>query len=139
MTIQAQVLDLISKLQEKLGTAVLLITHDLGVVAEVCKRVAIMYAGEIVECGTTEQIFTLPTHPYTVGLFQSIPSVTHRVRRLQPIAGLMPDPTALGEGCPFAPRCPHCTQRCQEKRPPIKDLENGHMVKCWKEWGESCE
>ena len=139
VTIQAQVLDLISKLQEKLGTAVLLITHDLGVVAEVCKRVAIMYAGEIVECGTTEQIFTLPTHPYTVGLFQSIPSVTHRVRRLQPIAGLMPDPTALGEGCPFAPRCPHCTQRCQEKRPPIKDLENGHMVKCWKEWGESCE
>ena len=134
VTIQAQVLDLISKLQEKLGTAVLLITHDLGVVAEVCKRVAIMYAGEIVECGTT-----LPTHPYTVGLFQSIPSVTHRVRRLQPIAGLMPDPTALGEGCPFAPRCPHCTQRCQEKRPPIKDLENGHMVKCWKEWGESCE
>lgn len=139
VTIQAQVLDLISKLQEKLGTAVLLITHDLGVVAEVCKRVAIMYAGEIVECGTTEQIFTHPTHPYTVGLFQSIPSVTHRVRRLQPIAGLMPDPTALGEGCPFAPRCPHCTQRCQEKRPPIKDLENGHMVKCWKEWGESCE
>ena len=139
VTIQAQVLDLISKLQEKLGTAVLLITHDLGVVAEVCKRVAIMYAGEIVECGTTEQIFTLPTHPYTVGLFQSIPSVTHRVRRLQPIAWLMPDPTALGEGCPFAPRCPHCTQRCQEKRPPIKDLENGHMVKCWKEWGESCE
>ena len=139
VTIQAQVLDLISKLQEKLGTAVLLITHDLGVVAEVCKRVAIMYAGEIVECGNTEQIFTLPRHPYTVGLFQSIPSVTHRVRRLQPIAGLMPDPTALGEGCPFAPRCPHCTQRCQEKRPPIKDLENGHMVKCWKEWGESCE
>ncbi len=139
VTIQAQVLDLISKLQEKLGTAVLLITHDLGVVAEVCKRVAIMYAGEIVECGTTAQIFTHPTHPYTVGLFQSIPSVTHRVRRLQPIAGLMPDPTALGEGCPFAPRCPHCTQRCQEKRPPIMDLENGHMVKCWKEWGESCE
>ena len=139
VTIQAQVLDLISKLQEKLGTAVLLITHDLGVVAEVCKRVAIMYAGAIVECGTTAQIFTLPTHPYPVGLFQSIPSVTHRVRRLQPIAGLMPDPTALGEGCPFAPRCPHCTQRCQEKRPPIKDLENGHMVKCWKEWGESCE
>ena len=139
VTIQAQVLDLISNLQEKLGTAVLLITHDLGVVAEVCKRVAIMYAGEIVECGTTEQIFTKPTHPYTIGLFQSIPSITHKVRRLQPIAGLMPDPTALGEGCPFAPRCPSCMEQCKMKRPPVKEIDAGHTVKCWKEWGDCSE
>ena len=136
VTIQAQVLDLISNLQEKLGTSVLLITHDLGVVAEVCKKVAIMYAGEIVEYGTTEQIYANPRHPYTIGLFESIPSIKTKVRRLKPIAGLMPDPTNLGEGCPFAPRCPFATEKCRSQRPPVKEYTDGYTVKCWKEWGE---
>ena len=124
-------LELIASLQEKTKTAVLLITHDLGVVAEVCCQVAIMYAGEIVEYGSTEEIYHNPSHPYTIGLFRSIPSVDRKVHRLQPIAGLMPDPTALSDGCPFAPRCPKCTPRCQEKRPPIMQLEGEHQVKCW--------
>ncbi|MCI8870431.1 MAG: ABC transporter ATP-binding protein [Lawsonibacter sp.] len=131
VTIQAQVLELIANLQEKTKAAVLLITHDLGVVAEVCRQVAIMYAGEIVEYGSTEEIYSAPSHPYTIGLFRSIPSVDQKVRRLQPIAGLMPDPTALGPGCPFAPRCPKCSPRCQEKKPPAVELEGTHQVKCW--------
>lgn len=131
VTIQAQVLELILSLQAQTGTAVILITHDLGVVAEFCKKIAIMYAGEIVEYGTIQQIYSAPAHPYTKGLFGSIPSVDNRVRRLHSIAGLMPDPTALGAGCPFSPRCPHCAKRCVEKKPPVLPAPAGQQVKCW--------
>ncbi|MCD8332113.1 MAG: ABC transporter ATP-binding protein, partial [Oscillospiraceae bacterium] len=107
VTIQAQVLRLMNDLKKTYNTAMLLITHDLGVVAESCDRVAIMYASEIVEYGSLEDIFDSPMHPYTIGLFQSIPSLDKTVKRLTPIHGLMPDPANLPQGCNFAPRCPH--------------------------------
>ena len=107
VTIQAQVLDLMGKLKRELNTAMILITHDLGIVSEVCDKVAIMYAGRIIEFGTLEDIYRNPTHPYTLGLFNSIPKLTEKIHRLTPIKGLMPDPTNLPEGCAFAPRCDH--------------------------------
>ncbi|KDE65579.1 peptide ABC transporter ATPase, partial [Fusobacterium necrophorum DJ-1] len=109
VTIQAQVLDLMNNLKEKFKTAMILITHDLGVVAQVCDKVAIMYAGEIVESGSLEEIFENTKHPYTLGLFGSIPSLDEERSRLTPIQGLMPDPTILPKGCKFNPRCPHAT------------------------------
>lgn len=129
VTIQAQVLDLMKGLKQKLGTAVLLITHDLGVVAEVCDKVAIMYAGEIVEHGTLEQVFEKPAHPYTKGLFASIPSMDKKVRRLTPIEGMMPDPACLPTGCKFSARCPHATAACAADPQPYY-IGDGHMVKC---------
>ena len=120
VTIQAQVLAMIGELKEKLETSMLLITHDLGVVAQTCDKVAIMYAGEIIEYGSVEDIFgDRPHHPYTVGLFGSIPDLTVDTDRLKPIAGLMPDPTDLPEGCKFHPRCPHCQEQCKTTRPPV--------------------
>ena len=130
VTIQAQVLEMMNDLQKKTGTSMLLITHDLGVVAETCDRVAIMYAGQIVEYGTLEQIFLNVKHPYTKGLFNSLPSLDKDVERLSPIAGLMPDPTALPEGCYFAPRCPYATADCTCKQPPYLEVEPGHFVRC---------
>lgn len=129
VTIQAQVLDLMNGLKKKLGTSMLLITHDLGVVAEVCDKVAIMYAGEIVEYGTLGQVFNSPAHPYTKGLFASIPNMHEKVRRLTPINGMMPDPACLPEGCKFAERCPYATSACAND-PDIGYAEEGHMVKC---------
>ena len=130
VTIQAQVLAMIGELKEKLGTSMLLITHDLGVVAQTCDKVAIMYAGEIIEYGTVEDIFgDKPHHPYTVGLFGSIPNLTVDTDRLKPIAGLMPDPTDLPEGCKFHPRCPHCQARCKTECPPVIE-KDGHIVQC---------
>ena len=129
VTIQAQVLELMNGLKKKLNTAMLLITHDLGVVAEVCDKVAIMYAGEVVEYGTLEQVFRRPTHPYTKGLFASIPNMAQKVRRLTPIKGMMPDPTCLPEGCKFAGRCPHACPACAQE-PQLTMVEPGHTVKC---------
>lgn len=129
VTIQAQVLDLMNDLKEKLKTSMLLITHDLGVVAQVCDKVAIMYAGEIIESGTLYDIFEKPKHPYTHGLFDSIPSLDEDVTRLKPIKGLMPDPTDLPSGCRFHPRCPYAQEECS-KRSPRTTIENGHKVKC---------
>lgn len=118
VTIQAQVLALINELQQKLGTSMIMITHDLGIVGMTCDKVAIMYAGEIIEFGTAEEVFNGDKHhPYTVGLFGAIPSLTEDVKRLKPIDGLMPDPTALPEGCRFHPRCPHCTEACRTGEP----------------------
>ena len=118
VTIQAQVLGMMEELKEKFDTSMLLITHDLGVVAQTCDSVAIMYAGEIVEYGTIEDIFTGERHhPYTEGLFGSIPSLTGNETRLNPIAGLMPDPTNLPEGCKFHTRCPKCMEICKNKIP----------------------
>ena len=130
VTIQAQVLDLIEKLKANFNTSLLLITHDLGIVAEVCDKAAIMYAGRIVEYGSLEHIYNNTRHPYTVGLFGSIPNFDENVRRLKPIPGLMPDPTRLPEGCAFAPRCPHATDRCCQAPVPVVEVEPGHLVEC---------
>ena len=130
VTIQAQVLELISDLQHKANTSVLLITHDMGVVAQMCDYVAVMYAGEIVEYGTIRQIMKEAQHPYTVGLFGSLPNLNEDVRRLATIEGAMPDPANLPAGCSFAPRCKHACQRCFEEDPPIVQTAPGHQVKC---------
>ena len=130
VTIQAQVLDLMRSLKETYGTAMILITHDLGVVAEVCDQVAIMYAGEIVEKGTLEDIYNSPRHPYTVGLFQSIPDLDVESERLNIIPGMMPDPANLPEGCNFCDRCSHADGRCV-KPPPAVKVSDTHEVRCW--------
>lgn len=131
VTIQAQVLELMSELQKKLNTAMIMITHDLGVVAEICDTVAVMYAGEIIESGTLEDIFEGDRHhPYTLGLFGSIPDLHSKKKRLEPIPGMMPDPTKLYEGCRFASRCSHCTDVCRTSMP--VPVENGtHMIRCF--------
>jgi len=130
VTIQAQILELMRKLKVELKTAMLMITHDLGIVAEVCDKVAIMYAGTIVEYASTKDLFTKPSHPYTVGLFGSIPSVDTDEKRLKPIEGLMPDPTDLPTGCPFHPRCPKATSKCATVVPKNTEITPGHFVKC---------
>lgn len=131
VTIQAQVLDLIVKLKKEKQTSMILITHDLGIVAEVCDKVAIMYAGEIVEFGTLEQIYNNTCHPYTKGLFGSIPDLDSHVKRLNPIPGLMPDPANLPTGCSFCPRCTAACERCQTENPGVVEVEPGHFVKCF--------
>lgn len=130
VTIQAQVLDLMNELKEKFKTAMMLITHDLGVVAQVCDKVAIMYAGEIIEAGSLEDIFENPKHPYTHGLFGSIPNLDEDCDRLNPIKGLMPDPTNLPTGCKFHPRCPHAIEICGTKIPEETVINKGHQVRC---------
>ena len=130
VTIQAQVLAMMSSLRDKLGMAMILITHDLGVVAETCDNVAVMYAGEIIEAGTMEDIFGEDKrHPYTDGLFGSIPSLDVDTDRLKPINGLMPDPTNLPVGCKFSPRCPFATELCKTT-PPVPVTHGTHMVMC---------
>lgn len=130
VTIQAQVLAMMNELKERLGTSMIMITHDLGIVAETCDKVAIMYAGEIVEQGTAEDIFLGERHhPYTVGLFGSIPDLEQKTRRLSPIDGLMPDPMDLPSGCKFHPRCKYCTQRCVEEIPRILGAGT-HKIAC---------
>lgn len=130
VTIQAQVLEMIAGLKEKLNTSMILITHDLGVVAQVCDKVGIMYAGELVEYGNLEDVYEHGMHPYTIGLFGSIPDLDKDTERLNPIAGLMPDPTSLPIGCSFSPRCPHCSETCKEKEPRQMEVSQGHQVKC---------
>lgn len=130
VTIQAQILSMICDLQRKYGTSVIMITHDLGVVAETCDKVAIMYAGEIVEYGALADIFTGEKHhPYTEGLFGSIPSLTENSARLHPIDGLMPDPTDLPKGCSFSPRCGKCMEICRQKKPGVYE-KDGHQIRC---------
>ncbi|WP_104804361.1 ABC transporter ATP-binding protein [Blautia marasmi] len=130
VTIQAQVLDMMKDLKDKLDTAMLLITHDLGVVAETCDNVAVIYAGEIIEIGTAEDIFEGKFHhPYTIGLFGSIPDIKTETERLSPIPGLMPNPFHLPSGCKFHPRCPHCTEKCKTESPKVQEY-NGHQIRC---------
>lgn len=130
VTIQAQVLNLMQELKEKVGTSMVLISHDLGVVASICDSVAIMYAGEIIESGPIEDIFSSKRHhPYTEGLFGSIPDLTKKSKRLSPIYGLMPDPANLPSGCRFHPRCKYCTERCREVSPEIYIFAE-HKIKC---------
>lgn len=131
VTIQAQVLMMIKELRNRLGTSMLMITHDLGIVAKICDDVAVMYAGEIVESGTIEDLFlSKKHHPYTEGLFGSIPSLYSRSSRLTPIPGLMPDPSNLPEGCVFAPRCKYCMNICVKVHP--KNIIDGtHFLRCY--------
>ncbi len=131
VTIQAQVLDLMKQLKESYRTAMILITHDLGVVADICDTVAIMYAGEIVEYGTLEDIFNSHRHPYTEGLFNSIPSIDSEQKTLKVIEGLTPDPTDLPSGCAFHPRCPYAAARCAEEHPEETRLSDTHYVRCF--------
>lgn len=131
VTIQAQVLKMMDDLKERLNTAMIMITHDLGVVAQICNKVAIIYAGEIVEYGKIENIYEGEHHhPYTVGLFGSIPDITSTAKRLTPIDGLMPDPTKKIPGCRFADRCPHCMEICSKKSPAMANVD-GHQIKCF--------
>lgn len=130
VTIQAQVLDLMKNLKEKYNTSMLMITHDLGIVAEVGDEVSIMYAGRIVEHGTLEDIFESTAHPYTEGLFNSLPNIENRTARLTPIPGLMPDPTNLPSGCPFHPRCKYATEACAKRLPVKTQLSDTHSVCC---------
>ena len=130
VTIQAQVLELMRKLKDQYQSSMIMITHDLGIVAEICDYVAVMYAGEIVEYGNREQLFHRPTHPYTKGLFACIPNLMVEDMTLVPIEGLTPDPTKLPKGCRFHPRCPYAAEQCSEKRPETVEIEKGHFVKC---------
>lgn len=130
VTIQAQVLDLIKDLRKKYNTSMLLITHDLGVVAETSDNVAVVYAGKIIEYGTKEEIFLHPTHPYTQGLFASLPGMNTKEKRLKPIAGNPPDPTALPQGCAFADRCPKVTAACREGQIPVTVISGSHSCCC---------
>jgi peptide/nickel transport system ATP-binding protein len=137
VTIQAQVLDLIRNLKNKMGTAMILITHDLGVVAEVCDKVAVIYAGRIIESGTLEDIYDHPTHPYTRGLFAALPDLEKDVERLSPIAGLPPDPSEIRRGCDFKERCPYLCEKCKAYDNEMIELTPGHLVRCYrKEAGE---
>ena len=130
VTIQAQVLDMMKKLREQNGTSMLMITHDLGIVAEVCDCVSVSYAGRVVEHGTLEDVFDHTLHPYTRGLFRSLPNMEDRRSRLQPIPGLMPDPSNLGPGCAFADRCPYATERCFQEKPAVLHRTEEHVVAC---------
>ena len=130
VTIQAQVLRMISELKAKLGTSMILITHDMGVVASCCDDVAIVYAGQIVEYGTLEQVFDHPSHPYTQGLFRAIPSMNVDQEYLEPIEGLPPDPTHLPEGCCFSPRCKYASEACKKGSMPVIATDDGHVCRC---------
>ena len=139
VTIQAQILDMMRNLQKEHGTSMILITHDLGVVAEMCDHCAVMYAGELVEYGTVEEIFDNPKHPYTQALYQSIPSLDKDVKRLHVVPGMVTDPSNLPTYCSFADRCEKKCDMCTASDPVMKDLGNGHFVKCLQytpEWEE---
>ncbi|NLJ64183.1 MAG: ABC transporter ATP-binding protein [Christensenellaceae bacterium] len=131
VTIQAQVLETIKELRQKLNTSMLLITHDLGVVAQNCEHVSVMYAGEIVESASVKEIFSGMKHPYTKGLFNSIPKINVNVTRLIPISGLMPDPTQKPQGCKFADRCPQMMAICLKSKPELKEVSPEHHVRCY--------
>jgi oligopeptide/dipeptide ABC transporter ATP-binding protein len=131
VTIQAQILDLMAGLNRDFGTSIILITHDLGVVAEVCKRVIVMYAGKIVEQGEANKLFTMPQHPYTMGLLKSVPKIGHNVKeKLAPIGGLPPDLLSPPKGCRFRPRCPRRQAKCEEA-PPLIETSPGQLAACW--------
>ena len=130
VTIQAQILELMANLKKQYGTAMILVTHDLGVVAQNCDNVAIVYAGQIIEYGSKYEIFVNRAHPYTKGLFNSLPNIEDDVDRLQPIAGSMPDPANLPEGCAFHPRCPYATDKCRQGEIPLVEISPEHKCRC---------
>jgi peptide/nickel transport system ATP-binding protein len=131
VTIQAQILTLIRRLQEETGTAMILITHDLGVVAEVADEVAVMYAGRVVESGPVDAIFEDPQHPYTIGLMGSVPSLGRRQGRLATIRGTVPPAELMPKGCRFTPRCPFSDSHCANDPPPLAEIKPGHRARCW--------
>ena len=131
VTIQAEILELLDALQRKLGMAVLLITHNLGIVAERTRRVYVMYAGQVVEEAPTERLFAQPAHPYTEGLLAAIPRLEERRARLRAIPGQVPPATAWPSGCRFHPRCPHAWEKCRADEPPLLDAGAGHKARCW--------
>jgi oligopeptide/dipeptide ABC transporter ATP-binding protein len=130
VTIQAQVLEMIAKLQKDLNTSMVMISHNLGVVAEVCDDLAVIYAGTIVESGSREAIFDRAAHPYTLGLFGAVPDLNEEKDRLSPIAGLPPDPSNLPPGCYFSPRCPHVIEACIAERVALREIGPGHFCRC---------
>lgn len=130
VTIQAQVLSMMKKLRDERGMSMIMITHDLGIIADICDEVAVMYAGKIIESGTLIDVFNHTKHPYTEGLFNSLPNIRNRNARLQPIPGLMPDPANLPKGCAFASRCKYATKECMEKAPEERMMSETHMVCC---------
>ena len=131
VTIQAQILDLIRDLNEKMNTSVLFITHDLGVVSELCDTVIVMYTGRIVEKAPVRELFNDPKHPYTVGLMSAIPRITKDRPPLETIEGVVPNPTERISGCSFWPRCPHATEQCRQGEPPVVQLSEERQVRCW--------
>ncbi|MFC4619272.1 ABC transporter ATP-binding protein [Camelliibacillus cellulosilyticus] len=131
VTIQKQILNLMKKLNREMGTAIVLITHDLGVVAQMCERVAVMYAGKIVEEGPVRQIFHQAKHPYTKGLLASLPNLSKRKSRLYSIRGNVPKPGTVKAGCPFAARCDFVMDRCKSELPELNRFDDGHSVRCW--------
>lgn len=131
VTIQAQVMNLIKGLKESLSTSMILITHDLGIVAEICDKVAIMYAGQVVEYASVEKLYNNPSHPYTRGLFHSIPKLDTEEEWLEEIHGLPPEPTELPIGCSFSPRCAECMEVCKQKKPDITWLDGEHYTRCF--------
>jgi oligopeptide/dipeptide ABC transporter ATP-binding protein len=130
VTIQAQVLEMIAKLKKDFNTSMIMISHNLGVVAEVCDDLAVIYAGEIVELGSRDAVFDHPTHPYTLGLFKAVPHLNDEADRLSPIVGLPPDPSNLPAGCHFNPRCPLVTERCRSEKIALREIEPGHFCRC---------
>lgn len=132
VTIQAQILRLMSDLKDKTNTAIILITHDLGIVAQIAKNVMVMYAGEAVEYGDVHSIFKNPLHPYTVGLLESIPKLNDEKEKLYNIKGTVPNPRDYPKGCRFAPRCDKAIDKCINEKPPLKEVGNNRKVRCWK-------
>lgn len=132
VTIQAQIMEIIKELQEKDKTSMILITHDLGIIAESCDYVAIIYAGQIVEYGSKTQLFKETAHPYTLGLFDALPSLNTDVKRLKPIQGATIDSAALPEGCYFHPRCPYASEECSKSAVPLTNIGDGHLCRCMK-------
>lgn len=132
VTIQAQILDLMNQLKKDIGTSIIFITHDLGVVAEVCDEVVVMYCGRVVEKANVYDLFEQPGHPYTEGLLASIPKMGVEVDELDSIPGNVPNPKYMPEGCKFAPRCKYATDICRKEEPGFFDLGNGHVSRCWR-------
>lgn len=139
VTIQAQILDLIRDLNEEMGTSVLFITHDLGVVNELCDTVIVMYTGRIVEKAPVKDVFNDPKHPYSVGLLEAIPRISKDREPLKTIEGMVPNPTERIEGCSFWPRCPHASERCKKEEPPMVQISEDRLVRCWLYAAESQE
>ncbi|WP_279390778.1 ABC transporter ATP-binding protein [Alkalihalobacillus sp. LMS39] len=139
VTIQAQILDLMVDMKEEFGSSILMITHDLGVVAEVADRVIVMYGGQIVEEAEVKELFTNAKHPYTVGLLESMPTIDQEKERLESIPGMVPPAHAFPEGCRFAPRCKHATEECTKEVPLLVEDEPGHKVRCVLFYGEGKE
>jgi oligopeptide transport system ATP-binding protein len=131
VTIQAQFLRLLKEIQQQSNLSMIIVTHDFGIVAKACDRVAVMYAGKIVETGTTMELFDHPTHPYTIALMNSLPKVGAKVKRLYSIDGQPPDLSMLGPGCAFAPRCPEAMDICLKEYPPQSTISEGHIMRCW--------